>query len=147
MKPLTSWTCDDCGNLIERAADGEAWFDRDENDSFGHFEILHKRCTPSYDQFKSTELTAVLGPEGQSLLLSLLSLGPLMPQGDLTRGVDSLDEYVDFFRRLQTPWYEEARRYFGNGDVQDEYSGGATEARPYEPSALLNIIRLGQASE
>ena len=50
-----------------------------------------------------------------------------------------MDEFVDFFRRSQTPYYEEARRYFWNGDLLADFSD-ANEMYPYRVEVLQRLI-------
>ena len=54
-------------------------------------------------------------------------------------GVNDFDEFVDFIRRVQTPFYEQARRHFSNEDVLDEYCD-SNEHLPYLPEELKDII-------
>jgi hypothetical protein len=74
-------------------------------------------------------------------LLSFLSLGTIKnnlgDKGNIK--VKDLDEFIDFFRRLQTPFYEEARIKFGSEEILDRFSD-ASEVRPYQQDALQNII-------
>jgi len=52
--------------------------------------------------------------------------------------VGDIDAYVDLVRRLQTPYYEEARARFGEEDVANWLSD-ANEHYPYLPETLKRI--------
>jgi hypothetical protein len=57
-----------------------------------------------------------------------------------------MDAYVDLIRRLQTPWYEEARSFFQTESIQNGW-GIANEVAPYDPESLRQIAEEGRASE
>ena len=57
------------------------------------------------------------------------------------RSASDMDNFVDLIRRMQTPYYEEARRHFGCEAVQQAYLG-ANEALPYTPKSLQHIATL-----
>jgi hypothetical protein len=138
MTPLATWICDTCGDAIESAKKGDVvWYVNDESEKHG-FKIVHKGPQCDLDRsMQSQELSALVGTEGQAHLLSWLSYGPIKSYGDSSR-VASLDEYVDLFRRLQAPWYEEARPHFHSEAIQEQYSD-SNEIGPYEPHSLKAI--------
>lgn len=90
------------------------------------------------------EFDDILGPTGLAWLLALLSPGPFRG-GALNRIVD-LDTFVDLVRRLQTPYYEEARTRFPERAVIDDLAG-ANEVWPHTPAVLKRIAdgEIGQA--
>ena len=140
-QPLTKWYCDVCGNIIEDISEGYViWKKTKELKSHG-FKIVHKTKCDLKDHVASNELKKFLGDKGLAYLLSKLSLGPIM--GHINQesrcGVNDFDEFVDFIRRLQTPYYEQARRHFSNRDVLDEYCD-SNEYLPYLPEELKDII-------
>src|SRR6478736_5864673 len=114
----TTWYCDTCHEEItDTTAALLAWKDmRTEGGGYqsGDFRIVHKGKKCDYDNSMATlELSDMLGPDGLAHLLYFLSIGPLKgPTRPESRIVD-MDQFVDIIRRLQTPRYEEARRYFG----------------------------------
>lgn len=71
------------------------------------------------------------------MLLSWLSDGPLKG-GNSRSQVVNLNEYVDLVRRVQTPYYEEARPRFDEEKIRDAY-GDANECAPYRPDNLREI--------
>lgn len=83
----------------------------------------------------------MIGHDGQAWLLAMLSAGPL--RGEEPRDYFPVypDQFVDLFRRLQTPGYEEARQRFGLASVLEAYAD-ANEVQPYTPSELRRIAEL-----
>lgn len=147
-EPLTSWVCDHCGQLVETAAEGILiWGYEPGTYRSQNFRIVHKNgrgpggCDPKGSAFPSSlDLDGLLGPEGQAHLLSFLSAGPLNGQSEPR--VVNMDEFVDVFRRLQTPWYEEARQSFNDEDVVNDWAG-SNEYHPYLPDSLRRIASSG----
>lgn len=139
-EPLSQWYCDVCGELIDRAEDGYVLWKTD-GDLLGFdFKIIHKvrcdrggyPCSNALDQF--------LGFDGLTYLMGFLSVGPIKAAQSQSR-VRDLDEFVDFVRRVQIPWYEEARRRFDDEEVQLDYQDG-TESAPYRQDALRGIANV-----
>ena len=60
---------------------------------------------------------------------------------DPVRPPADLDDFVDFFRRVQTPYYEQARVRFGERDVLVDYHADNAFA-PYLEEGLINIIEM-----
>lgn len=135
--PLSKWKCDKCHTLIETAQEGyTTWRDDDQGRPTG-FKIVHQGACDTRLDASSVALPGFLGADGMAHLTSLLTYGPLRSDGG-HRGVADIDEFMDFFRRLQLPYYEEARPNFSHHDVIDEYRD-ATEVRPYLEDALKDI--------
>jgi len=143
------WYCDSCGESITEPGKSLVIWREDADGPAHDFRLVHKstdgrKCDPGFKggYSPSNDISIYLGPEGTQRLLSHLSSGPLMTlaQGPSSRTVDAYD-FVDVFRRLQTPYYEEARRHFGCPAVQQEYEG-AGEALPYLPKSLEHIATL-----
>ncbi|MCK2240873.1 MULTISPECIES: hypothetical protein [unclassified Crossiella] len=149
--PLDSWSCDACGKPITSAPnDGiVVWRTRETDGRYldHDFKIVHKtiepdpvphRCDPGnaggYDAH--IDLTVLLGADGLAWLLSWLSAGPFLGGGHLQ--VADLDEYVNLVRRLQTPYYEQARQNFNDEAVRDILCD-ASEVAPYLPDTLHRI--------
>lgn len=87
----------------------------------------------------SAEIDAFLGEDGQAALLSKISVGPILnDRGSSSRQVRDLDEFVHLFRRLQTPYYEEARRHFRCPGVLERLYD-TNEFYPYQPKVLRHI--------
>lgn len=143
--PLSSWTCDICGDEITDPELGLlTWREYDDMRAYD-FVIVHKNfegrtCDPGFERgySSSVAISSGLGNEGQAYLLSMLSLGPIKGESDARCAVADFDQYVDVFRRLQTPWYEEARGRWADDDVQ-HWLGDANEVYPYVPDVLERI--------
>lgn len=137
MDAISSWICDECGDAIESPTKGLLAWDSVVRKS--NFRIVHKgKC--DVDQSQSTvELTSVTGLDGQVMLLSFLGYGPLMDAGSEPVRVTDLEEWVDVFRRLQSPHYEEARILYRRGDVQERLSD-TNELFPYAQSTMKRLL-------
>lgn len=111
------------------------------------FRIVHKGGKCDYDNSMATwELGYALGTDGLARLLYFPSIGSLRgPSGPEPRVVN-MDQFVDIIRRLQTPQYEEARRYFGTSEVREEFAD-ANEFLPYTQQGLAAIIEIGRDAE
>lgn len=144
-KPLTKWYCDVCGERIEDAKGGYVIW----NSVEGHgFKIIHQARCDHRDHRSSKALGEFLGTEGLAYLLSHLSAGPIQQSmgAGPTQDLPNLDEFVDFMRRVQTPFYEEARRLFGTQRVMDDFSD-ANEYMPYCSDRLERMIKSQQDDE
>lgn len=133
-------TCDTCGETIEKLNMALLEWSADEADGYLYygFKLVHKgECDPD-DEGGSLELDTVTGLEGKERLLAFLSPGPLIV-GNPRNRVRDLDEFVDMFRRLHTPGYDQARKHFGGRYVHEAFSG-ANEVFPYTQRSLAGII-------
>ena len=81
-----------------------------------------------------------LGDKGLAYTLSFLSAGPVQSAlgGAPQCEISDFDGFVDFLRRVQTPYYEEARRHFRDPDLLDDFAD-ANEVLPYLPDELQRI--------
>jgi hypothetical protein len=132
-----------CGQDITDPSMALVTWQSDRGSNAREFRIVHKgMCDPGADvgYVQSVELGNFLGPDGVAYLLSMLSLGPLKGPGESMPEVSDFDGYVDLFRRVQTPWYEEARRRFDEEAVINWLSD-ASEVLPYHPDVLERIAR------
>lgn len=139
--PPHGWLCDTCGQIIKRARDGYVvWRKPTAQAPTADYRIIHQgQCDPgsSAGFTSSLALTDLLGAEGLAWLLAWLSPGPLLGPSDPQPPQD-LDAYVDLVRRLQTPWYEQARPRFQDTKVLQDLAG-ANEIYPYLPTTLRRI--------
>jgi hypothetical protein len=146
MEPLTTWICDTCGNVIEDAKNGLVVWNTDKSGRKSGFRIVHKGKQCDFDsKMRSLELNDLAGPDGQAWLTSWLSYGPISNPGNSDRILD-MDAFVDLFRRLQTPWYEEARPYFRSETIQDGWAD-SNEVFPYTSDSLRRIAEEGRAAD
>lgn len=144
MNPLEVWTCDTCGDEIDSVAVGVViWRSLDPFPKAGGFKIVHQdRCDPgnSGGYTLSSPLADFLGHDGLAMLLTFLSLGPLHEPSERMPQIVDFDEFVDFVRRVQTPWYEEARACFDDWEVREDY-WDANEYGPYVSESLKRIAK------
>lgn len=126
MVPLEQWICDECGKLVG-VEDGTVLWNRaypgnGELPAFHtDFIIVHNKCDknePSRPQ--SLPLAELVGPKGLMRLTEMLSGGPFRPGMTYLPDPD-FKSYVDLFRRLHVPFYEEARRYFFGTQTADKW--------------------------
>jgi hypothetical protein len=126
LKPLEEWICDVCGEVIKGEKEGYVVYHMtdppknsfDEGRPKRHgFKIIHKSRCDHEDEYASLPLSMVTGNEGLAKLQSWISKGPASESESIE--VKSTNEYVDFFRRVQLPYYEEARQIFGDKEVRD----------------------------
>ena len=81
-----------------------------------------------------------MGVDGLAKLTSMLSFGEFQNEEyDDGREIKSNRKFIDFFRRVQIPHYEEARRKFSSHEVQQDMSG-SNEYAPYTQECLKSII-------
>ncbi|PCH49311.1 MAG: hypothetical protein COC22_06810 [Flavobacteriaceae bacterium] len=141
-KPLTKWYCDVCGEKIENINQGYVIWKSTEDMKNQDYKIIHQTKCDIKAYPASAALEDFIGDEGLAYLLSKLSIGPIkeaLSQGSYCQ-IRNNDEFVDFMRRVQTPFYEEARRHFKNPDLLENYCD-SNEVSPYCPSDLKQIIK------
>lgn len=140
--PLTVWYCDVCGNAIDLNLNKGCVISKVDNNNKHHdFKIVHKiNCRSELDDHSNVlDIEDYLSDNGIALLLSDLSDGPHRNRKNACC-IKDLDEFVDLFRRLQTPYYEEARKQFKNQQFLADFAD-ENEVRPYLPKTLEDIIR------
>ena len=141
--PLINWYCDVCGQKITDPDSGYViWHTSTNPIKFHGFKIIHQNKCDDNTCPSSAALSDFLGEAGLTYLLTFLSQGQIIKlMGQNTYPlIDEFDEFVDFFRRVQVPYYEEARRCFSNPDLLDDFSGN-NETAPYLPESLKDIIK------
>ncbi|MFA7056641.1 MAG: hypothetical protein WC155_03655 [Candidatus Cloacimonadales bacterium] len=115
--------------------------------------ILKLSIRGDCDDGKSAQSCALedfLGSDGVNNLLSFYSIGPLKralypDEGSSKSRIFDNDEFIDLIRRVQIPYYEEARQYFNKGEVVEYYSDNH-EYAPYLPHILKKIIEDNQTT-
>lgn len=146
--PLKQWICDECGELIEKPEDGYIQFHYDENNDCDDIIIVHhypksplkdKRKDGCYRYRFDLDLKSHLGEDGIAWMLSLLDWGPHIEREFKRLRTINIRKWVETFRRLHTPYYEEARLYWDLAE-QDGYFDGANEVWPYIPDNLKTLI-------
>jgi hypothetical protein len=141
IEPLAIWRCDVCDQPIDFVKSGYVIWKTDSNLSMHSIKIIHQTKCDLKDHSSSAPLEDFLGEKGLANLLSKLSLGPIKKsqgQKPVCQVVD-MDEFVDFFRRVQTPFYEEARVKFGSPELMQDFDD-SNELYPYLPEILKRIV-------
>lgn len=140
----TTWYCDVCDTPVTNPGLAMVAWDQDAEGRLTGFRIIHKGTCDLGLADSWIELRNGISEDGSAQLLALLSPGPLK-EGVNAPPIKDLNEFVDLYRRLRTPGYEEARRYFKTAAVQ-EWAAEATEVLPYTKYGLNRIIEIGRAS-
>lgn len=145
LKPLQQWVCDTCHEIIEKPEDGYVQFHKDSNKLYDDFIIVHHKPESPLDNKNGcyiynfdVGLDECLGDNGKVYLLSLLDPGEYFtdPFRPMTSNIRA---WVEFFRRLQIPYYEEARQYWSRA-MEDGFFGDCNEQWMYEPETLKLLI-------
>jgi hypothetical protein len=99
-------------------------------------------CVPGQDsdyEFQARPLRDFLGPVGIQNLVSLVEPALGSTDGEVLLSVESLRAWALLARRLQVPYYEEARRYFEDARKDDFFASIVSEGL-YGPETLLAIV-------
>ncbi len=140
-EPLSRWRCDVCREMIDDPGEGYVVCSWDADGQAGGFKVVHGRHRPS-PVSDSIALAGLLGHDGAAKLLSWLSAGPVMIANRAGRvkgcRVTNLDAFVDLFRRLQTPFYEEARASLSDGEILSDLAD-VDEVFPYTQGILREL--------
>lgn len=146
LAPLKQWYCDNCGELINSPEEGYVLWDYSSNIGHSNFKIIHVSKCDNNTKNSSGALTDFLGERGIIFFTSMLSIGSVkinLGESGQPR-IKNMDKFVDFMRRLQLPYYEEARKFF-NRDSVLEFLSDSNEQYPYFPDTLKKIIQIGEA--
>ena len=140
MTRPTEWTCDGCGQLITPADAGYVvWRATRDEHRYEDFRIIHQgRCDPGEPFTMSLPLESFLGADGLSMLLSWLDPDGMMRPPQSQPPALDLRQFVDLVRRVQVPFYEQARPHLDDEDVQ-RHLADANEYLPYLPDVLERI--------
>lgn len=119
LDPLRQWYCDTCGGVIAEPHLGYVIWKMDDEGRNCGFKVIHQSICDRKGYSLSGDIKSFLGEDGLNHLLSFLSIGPIktrLREKNVCEVAD-LDEFVDLMRRMQLPFYEEARRRFSDEDV------------------------------
>ena len=154
LEPLNQWICDRCYQVIKSSEEGlvEWLMEKDEGTgiplvAFGFRITHHAMSSPSAphgncrlyrDRGCDAHLREFVGSEGLAMLTHFLDPGP--GERDYKGPeVRSVREWLELFRRIQLPGYEEARQYWGDakadGFFEDEQWGW------YSSEMLQSVIK------
>ena len=143
FKPLEEWICDTCRQPVSIADGWVEWLDSVERGT-RDFHIVHNRngCFQHTDADDRSDmhLNYFLGPDGLQYLLAMLDVGRILdPSAERLPAITDLPSFVEVFRRLHIPYYEEARLYFGDA-LQDGHFARHNEVAIFLPETCKAII-------
>lgn len=154
LVPLEQWICDSCKGIIKNKDDGYVQFILDTADEnlYSDFKIIHAyNASPhgnkskrgchigNIDFIHDLPLGYFDGPDGIARLLSFIDVGPHKEKVFSGPKVTNLRIWVEFFRRLYIPYYEEARLYWRQAFADGMFID-TSEDSPYTEIFLKNII-------
>ena len=121
MEVLKQWVCDFCGDIIETPEKGYVLQNR--NDENSDYKIVHHAGCVDKKMYAdipcSLSLDKFVGVDGLVRLISMIDLGFYhMPEYRLE--IKNMREFIELFRRVQIPYYEEARLYWSDA-INDDY--------------------------
>jgi len=143
MKPLEEWVCDRCGELMGIDDGWVEWLSPTGKGPHS-FHIVHNKSecfhhTRAYDR-ADNHLAYFLGTNGLQLFLAMLDVGPILDPQRKGLTAPEMASFVDTMRRLQIPFYEEARRYFSDAHA-DGYFNDQNEVSIFLPKTCEAIIK------
>ena len=149
MEPLKQFICDKCGEIIEKPEDGYVIWREDTNRQLSNILIVHHNyrddygiahdCDNNHTMYPlSLPLVSFLGSDGLVNILSMVDPGPnFIPEyRDL---IGNKREFMEFVRRVQIPYYEEARIYWDKAQSEGFFVD-ANEDWTYLPDTLKELI-------
>lgn len=147
MEPLKQWICDVCGKVIESPSEGYVVWGENEDGMVDKFRIIHQNrhidgkivgcdCDRKYNL--SMPLESFLGDEGKVQFLSIVDPGPEFTS-EYRDQIANKRLFLEVVRRLQIPYYEEARIYWNRARA-DGFFCGANEVWTYLPETLKCLI-------
>lgn len=163
LVPLKQFTCDTCYQVIRRPEEGWVeWLAYPDEKGGRHlarrFRIVHHynyspliyrshRCYPfvghpGANHMELTYFTRTPIP----VLLTWLHVDPRIAKPNAQRHIKSMDEFMEFFRRLTIPYYEEARHYLPQAVADGEFEGWIIDYA-YAPDILKGVIKKYRARE
>jgi hypothetical protein len=150
-----TWDCDKCQQPIPCAKHGilEWTYDHERRLLKGFKIVHHAAYSPVKSAFRpnpcsfydgraalgDVSLQDLVGAAGLAYLLSWVDQGPFVDQVNRGPEVASLLEWTEIVRRLQLPFYEEARHYLDEANEE----GGLADldaARIYSPEFLAEVM-------
>lgn len=147
MIPLKQFICDTCGGVIQNIQVGwMEWLSIDDPKKilYEKFRICHheNRCMKYANdpEVNDGHLEDFLDEDGRLDLLSMIDPGPFVKANFDGPSVVDLRQFMEIYRRLTIPYYEEARQYFNlaKSDGMLEDCNGVTL---YKESMLCTIIK------
>ena len=148
LKPLKQWYCDVCGKIIKKPEDGYVIWSTNDNFEITDIKIIHQnkmrrgkltgcdRHEPEY--MSSLPLDCFLGDVGKAELLAMVDPGPRF-YSEYKNHIADKRMFIEFVKRVQLPYYEEARFYM-ESEVGLRILDGANEVYALLPRTLKAII-------
>jgi len=143
MKPLQEWSCDTCCKPVSTSDGAIEWLSPSGKGPHS-FRIVHNsnRCYHHTDAPDRADISLreFVGPEGLQNFLAMLAVGPILDPDDKGEPTPDMPSFVDTVRRLQIPYYEEARRYFSDA-IDDGYFSDQNQVSIFLPRTCQDIIK------
>lgn len=157
LVPLKQFICDTCYEVIRRPEEGWVeWLsypDEKEGDPLArHFRIVHHytysplihrthRCYPFVGNLNANHMELTYFTKAPiPVLLMWLHVDKRVANPHGLRRIKSMDAFMEFFRRLTIPYYEEARHYMAQAVADDFFEEAWTE-HMYRPERLRGVIQ------
>src|SRR5262245_41822233 len=110
LQPLQQFVCDTCHQPIEKDNAYVIWREDDDGLDYDFRIVHHVQCDQRAEYPCSMPLYCFLGHDGLAYLTAFIDIGPLKRSLGQKGRPDfrSRVEFVDFLRRCQIPYYDEA---------------------------------------
>lgn len=147
LEPGEQWICDVCGGVIEKSEDGYLQWKMNSDSKIEEFAIVHHiSASPRRTQggcyleepVRDFQLDGFLGVNGVLRLQSLIDPDPFHRGAHYSR-INNIQIWLETYRRLYIPYYEEARQYWEQA-LNDNYFNEMNELTIYYPENLKKII-------
>jgi hypothetical protein len=143
MLPLQQFVCDTCKGLINQPSDGwlEFHFNEDTKSPsvcYEKFAIVHvRKLSPLEDRYCESEhsckisLNDILQNNSEDAMATLL---PFLDEGEFHQTIyrgslaKNMREFVEIMRRLTIKYYEEARLYMNDEDLNGQPPSGSNSS-------------------
>jgi hypothetical protein len=141
MEPLEQFICDTCDTIIEKVENGAieylSSYDKDGKQlPLKSFRICHAKsqCYKHLNTSgKCSRMLSEFNEENKVILLL-----ELIDREYVSYDLESLKEFLELFRRLTIPYYEEARQYWASAKKDGLIINKIT---CYQESSLKKIIK------
>jgi hypothetical protein len=151
LKPLEQFICGTCGEIIQTPSEGYVLWLRNESDKSYGFKIVHhsvfsprkqngnEDCYTYSATNPTLSLSQFVGDQGIVQITSFLDTGPYHQENYKGPEVSDLREFTELIRRVQIPYYEEARFYWDEAQ-KDGFFDSMNQVLLYLPETLKKLI-------
>jgi len=147
LKPLGQWCCDTCGDVIEGPEDGcIEWHTTHRTNTVAGFRVVHRsgKCVYQGVELATLGRTSSLLPltdaiDSTGLGHMLVILEQSLREGSVRD--EALNEMIEVLRRVQIPYYEEARLAWQAGIKEGIHDGSR-----YDSATLKRLIHWKDAA-